>query len=98
VGLQELQDSFRFTQYLLIASAYRDPQTSAAEPEQKPAKPSKKKPKVRTCFSELHRIRTSLPCMQSRRGMLRAVHCPNVTCTNCNMNLSYHVHISAHVF
>lgn len=45
---QELQDCFRFTQYLLISAAYRDPQAPSEEPAPKPAKQPKKRPKV--CF------------------------------------------------
>lgn len=44
---QERQDSFKFTQYLLIASAYRDPQAASEEAAQKSAKPAKKRPKVK---------------------------------------------------
>lgn len=53
---QERQDSFRFTQYLLIASAYRDPQAPSEEPAQKPAKQPKKRPKVRLVWHD------SAPC------------------------------------
>lgn len=81
MGLQELQDSFRFTQYLLIASAYQDPQTSAAEPEQKPAKPSKKKPKVRTCFSEMPPHQNE-PAMHAESSW-HAACCP---LPKCNMH------------
>lgn len=44
---QELQDSFRFTQFLVIAPAYRDPQAPSEEATQRPAKQPKKRPKVR---------------------------------------------------
>lgn len=43
---KERQDSFRFTQYLMIASAYRDPQAATEEAAQRPAKPAKKRPKL----------------------------------------------------